>query len=131
MNPPVQQAICELEEAFPGHRIECEPDGDGGAFVRTHDLLFGDAYEPDRGWVVFRILYNYPHVDIYPHYLPPGLARRDGRPLGEAFHQQSVEAGSFQGPATMVSRKSNRWNPSLDNAALKLAKVLDWIQTRP
>ena len=42
-----------------------------------------------------------------------------------------MKLGPFTGAATMVSRKSNRWNPAQDTAALKLAKVLDWIRTRP
>lgn len=131
MNQLVQQAVQEVEAAFPDHAVETAPDGEGGAFVRVSQLSFGDAYEPDHGWVTFRIMYTHPHADIYPHYLPSGLARRDSKPLGEAFHIQNMDLGPFKGPATMVSRRSNRWNPARDTAALKLAKILDWIRSRP
>ncbi len=131
MNDFVSQAVRELEADFPGHRVETHPDGEGGAYVRVHDLPIGDAYEPSRAWVTFRIVYTYPTADIYPHYLPEGLRRRDGRPLGEAFSTPTVDLGPFKGAATMVSRKSKRWNAANDTAAIKLHMVLEWVRNRP
>jgi len=130
MHTAVAQAVVEIEAAFPDHRVEHVPDGEGGAFVRVHELPLGDAYLPCSGWVTFRITHAYPHADIYPHYLPDGLQRRDGKALGEGFHKQQMQLGPFTGAATMVSRKSYRWNPAHDTAAIKLAKLLDWIRTR-
>src|SRR5260221_8645950 len=130
MNPPVRRAIEDLKVAFAGHRVEAVPDGEGGAFVRLHDLEFGDQYVPSSGWITFRITHTYPHADVYPHHLPPGLTRRNEQPLGEAFHAQEINLGPFTGATTTVSRRSNRWNPAHDTAALKLQKVLDWIRTR-
>ena len=83
MHPAVAAAVVEIEAAFLGHRVEHAPDGEGGAFVRVHGLAFGDAYEPGSGWVAFRITHAYPHADIYPHFLPDGLERRDGKGLGK------------------------------------------------
>lgn len=131
MNPPVQEAIRELEAAYPGHRVEAVDDGEGGAFVRVHELLYGPQYKPTVGWVTFRVTHSYPHADIYPHYLPAEVARVTDQPLGEAFHKQDMQLGPFAGASTTVSRRSNRWNPAHDTAALKLQKVLDWIRTRP
>ena len=130
MKPDVQQAIVEIKSEFPGHAVEAHPDGEGGAFVRVNTLSFGPAYKPDVGWVTFRIGFNYPHADVYPHYVLAELERHDGRPLGEAFNKQNMQMGPFTGSATMVSRRSKRWNPAQDTAALKLAKVLDWIRSR-
>lgn len=130
MNPTVVEAVRELEAAFPGHRVESVDDGEGGAFVRVHDLSYGAQYRPAVGWITFRILHSYPHSDVYPHFLPGDVARAEGN-LGEAFNKQDMELGAFKGPATAVSRKSNRWNPAHDTAALKLQKVLDWIRSRP
>jgi hypothetical protein len=131
MHPPVKLAVADLETAFAGHAVEAVSDGEGGAFVRLADLSFGEQYEPSAGWVVFRITHAHPSCDIYPHYLPEALRRRDGKPLGEAFHKQEMKLGPFTGNATMISRRSNKWNPALDTAGLKLAKVLDWIRSRP
>lgn len=131
INPEVDEAIEELKASFTGHTVEAVADGEGGAFIRLHELLFGDQYEPSSGWVVFHILHAYPHAAIYPHYLPPGVKRRDGKPLGEAIHQKDMDLGPFKGGSTMVSRKSNQWNPAADTAAIKLSKVLDWLRERP
>jgi len=130
MKPAVTKAIEDIQSSFASHRVESHEDGEGGAFVRVHDLPFGDSHEPSAGWVTFHIVFTYPAADIYPHYFPAELCRRDGQKLGEAFHKQEMKLGPFIGQATMVSRKSNRWNPAQDTAALKLAKVLDWGRSR-
>ncbi|HEY0512947.1 MAG TPA: hypothetical protein VGH73_13640 [Thermoanaerobaculia bacterium] len=131
MHRVVEQAINEIKAAFPGHTIEAVDDGQGGAFVRAGEVLFGNQYDPSCGWIAFSIGHTYPHADIYPHYLPGVLQRHDNKNLGEGFHKQQMALGPFSGAATMVSRRSNRWNSGIDTAALKLAKVLDWIRSRP
>lgn len=131
MRPVVANAVNEIKAAFATHTVEVVHDGEGGAFVRVGDIVFGGQYVPSSGWVAFRIGHAYPHADIYPHYLPGALRRHDGKPLGEAFHKQPMQLGPFSEAATMVSRRSHRWNPGLDTAVLKLAKVLDWIRSRP
>jgi hypothetical protein len=59
------------------------------------------------------------------------LKRKDGRSLGGGFNLnnqwQTLKATE---PAIMLSRRSNRLNPETDTAALKLAKVLDWIRNQ-
>lgn len=130
MKSAVLEAIDEIKAAFPGHQVEVAEDGDGGAFVRVHDLDYGDQYEPKRGPVTFHIVYTYPNADIYPHVLIGGVARTDKKPLGEGFQQKPMELGPFKGDATMVSRRSNHWDASRDTAAIKLVKVLDWIRSR-
>ncbi|MBI5818282.1 MAG: hypothetical protein HZA88_04780 [Verrucomicrobia bacterium] len=131
MKLEVQQAIEEIRNAFPGVMLEVEPDPEGGAFVKAHDFHLGHQYEQERSWSAFRITFQYPFADIYPHFFLPNLRRKDGKSLGEAFHlnKQWQHPGSVE-PATMVSRKSNRRNPATETAALKLAKVLDWIRSR-
>ncbi|GEM_PF-498096 len=126
----VARAIVEIQEVFPGLTLEVEADADGGAYVKAHALFIGDQYLPKESWCAFRITFQYPYADVYPHYFVPNLARRDGKPLGTAInpnhqwqHLESIE------PATMVSRRSNRLDSSIDTAALKLAKVLTWIRS--
>lgn len=130
MNSEIQRAIEELRSSFASHDVEVIPDDEGGVFVRVHNLVFGDQYAPAAGWVTFRITHTYPHADIYPHHLPPGMTRLNGQPLGEAFHSQEMKLGPFTGLTTTVSRRSNRWNPAQDSAAIKLRKVLDWVASR-
>lgn len=128
MNPAVCEAVTELQAAFPGHKVEAIDDGEGGAFVRVYELDYGTNYSPPSGWVTFRITHAYPHADIYPHHLPAGISRVDGSELGAGVHQQELQMGRFCGPSTMLSRRSPRWDPAVDTAALKLAKVLDWFR---
>lgn len=131
MKLEVEQAIEEIRSAFPGVCLDTEPDADGGAFVTTGELYLGPHYEPQYSWCGFHITFQYPFADIYPHYFHASLRRKDGKPLGEAFHASH----QWQHPArtdasTMVSRRSNHRDPATETAALKLAKVLDWIRTR-
>jgi hypothetical protein len=131
MTAAVQQAIEEIRAAFPGHKTEVEPDTDGGAYVKVHDLALGDKYEPSVSWLAFRITFQYPFADIYPHFCIPTLRRKDGRALGGGFNLNNQwQTPKTSEPAIMLSRRSNRLNPETDTAALKLAKVLDWIRNQ-
>lgn len=131
MTAAVQKAIEEIRNAFAQHSVEAESDGQDGAFVKAHALFIGDQYEPSTSWLAFRITFQYPHADVYPHFCVPGLKRKDGKPLGSEFNLNNTWQTAAKGePATMVSRRSNRLNAATDTASLKLAKVLDWIRTR-
>jgi len=130
MNDTVQLAVEEIRNAYRGHVLEVLPDDEGGAFVKVHDLLLGEQYQPARSWVAFRITFQYPFADIYPHYCMANLARKDGRALGEGFSQNTWKSPAGDEAATMLSRRSNHLNAATDTAALKLAKILDWIKTR-
>jgi hypothetical protein len=131
MKAEIEKAIQEIREAF-GVQLEVEADENGGAFVRARDLFLGTQYEPERSWSAFRITFQYPFTDTYPHFFVACLQRKDGRPLGEGFHSngQVWEHPGGREPATMVSRRSNKRDPSNETAALKLAKVLDWIRSQ-
>ena len=136
MNASVQQAVEEIRNAFPGRPIEAESDEHDGAFVKVYDLHVGDQYEPSQSWIAFRITFQYPHADVYPHFCVAGLKRRDGKPLGNEFNPNHVyqtptkQIPEKSEPATMISRRSNRLNPAIDTAAFKLQKVLDWIRSK-
>jgi hypothetical protein len=131
MTDAVQQAIAEIRAAFPGHKMDVEPDTDGGAYVKVHDLRLGDEYEPPVSWLAFRITFQYPFADIYPHFCIPTLKRKNGRSFGAGFNLSNQwQTPKATESAILLSRRSNRLNPETDAAALKLAKVLDWIRTR-
>jgi hypothetical protein len=130
MNAAVQQAVDEIRNAYPGHKLDVSPEDDGGAFVKVHDLIIGKQYQPESSWVAFRITFQYPFADVYPHYCVANLTRKDGRALGEGFSQNVWKSPAGDEPATMMSRRSNRLDAATDTAALKLAKVLDWMKSR-
>lgn len=130
MNDTVQHAVEEIRNAYRGHALDVLPDDEGGAFVKVHDLLLGEQYQPARSWVAFRITFQCPFADVYPHYCVANLARNDGRALGEGFSQNTWKSPAGDEVATMLSRRSNQLNAVTDTAALKLAKVLDWIKSR-
>ena len=131
MSTAVEQAVEEVRSAFPAHTVDVESDGHDGACVKVHDLCIGEQYEPDISWVAFRITFQYPHADVYPHFCVPGLKRKDGKALGNEFNPNNTwQTPTKSEVATMISRRSNHLNPATDTAALKLAKVLDWVRSR-
>lgn len=128
MNAAVEKAIEEIRAAYPEAVLTTTPDGQGGAYVEIDPIHLGKVYTQETSWIGFHVTFQYPHADVYPHYVRADLSRVDGAALGEAFHLGQA----FQGKAAvMVSRRSNRLNPGTDTALLKLQKVLQWISTRP
>jgi hypothetical protein len=127
MTPEVQAAIKEIQEAYPGHRVEIGEEPQGGANVIVHDLPIGDVFTPNTTWVGFLITFQYPRADVYPHFIDPAVRRTDGRALDGPFQ---VSQNFWGRPATQVSRRSNRWTAAEDTATFKLAKVLDWIRNQ-
>lgn len=126
MTPEVEQAVEELRACFPDAGVEAIGTGDGGAFVRISSIDPGHSYAKRETWIGFMIGHQYPYSDIYPLFVCPHLVRSDGRALGEGFSM-----GSFQGEAALqLSRRSNRLDPSTDTAALKVTKVLEWLQAQ-
>ena len=131
MTAAVQQAIEEIRSAFPGRTVDVESDKEGGAYVKVYDLSVGDQYEPTVSWLAFRITFQYPFADVYPHYCIPCLKRKDSRELGVGFNLNNQwQTPKASEPAILMSRRSNRLNAETDTAAFKLAKVLDWMRSR-
>lgn len=128
MNENVCKAVDEIKAAFPAVVCNASDDGEGGAIVVLEDVHLGDLYDPSASWIGFRITFQYPYADVYPHFVRHDLRRVDGKPLGEAINGGQQFLGR---PAVMLSRKSSRLNPSTDTALLKLQKVLKWISTHP
>jgi len=128
MKSEVEKAIAEIRQAFNGHLIEVETETEGGTYVIVRDLFVGEQYSPNKIWVGFKIGFEYPYADIYPHFVEPNLQRVDGSALASGF--SSAPINWQQRSAIQVSRRSNRWNPAVDSAATKLAKVLEWIKSQ-
>lgn len=124
MTPEVEQAIEEIKDAYPSATLFVEEDQDGGASVIVETVDLGDQYANPETWVGFQITYQYPHSDVYPHFIRADLTRVDGRPLGVGMSPARFR----EREAIQCSRRSNRLDSSVDTAALKMAKVLDWIK---
>ncbi len=125
MTPEVERAIAEIEQTFCGHSIEVQAEAQGGAYVIVHDLPLGEQYLPPASWLGFTISYAYPHADVYPHYLDAGLRRVDGLVQGTGLSVTTWQNRQV----IQVSRRSNRWNATIDTAATKLSKVLEWLKS--
>lgn len=126
MAPDVEVAIAEVRAMFPGHRVEVEPESQGGAHVTVHDLPFGPGFTPQRSWIGFLVPFQYPDTDIYPHFTDAALVRTDGAALDAAFQRIAWQGRA----ATQISRRARSWDPATDTAAVKLRKVLAWIHSR-
>jgi len=131
LKEPVAEALKEIRTSFAAHRVDLEPDGQGGAFVRVYDLSLGKAFNPASSWVGFQITFQYPFADVYPHYVRSDLSRIDGQALAPPLHiNNSFALPSGAIAAVMVSRRSNHRDPLTDTAVVKLAKVLDWLRSQ-
>lgn len=127
LTPEVRQAMDEIAAAFPDAAIDAEADGEGGAYVSVRDVALAPIYRQRETWIGFHITYMYPSADVYPHFVREDLCRADGNPLGGGMSPQHFRSR----PAIQLSRRSNRLNPATDTAALKLQKVLLWLNNRP
>jgi hypothetical protein len=124
----VQKATEEIRASFPDRQIDVEPDGSGGAFVVVHKIPLGAPYAQADTWIGFQITFQYPYADVYPHFTRPDLSRADNKALGDGFGLNA----RFRGKAAVqISRRSNKLNPAIDTASLKLLKVLQWMKARP
>jgi hypothetical protein len=127
LTPKVTEAVEQIRTNFPENALLAREDGQGGALVRMEALPLGTPYAQSETWVGFRVTFQYPYADVYPHFVRPDLSRLDGRALGEA-----ISPSTFDGqPALQISRRSNHLNPAIDTALMKLLKVLDWLRRRP
>ncbi len=126
MTPEVAEAIEEIRSSFLEAALEAREDGEGGAVVLVDPVDPGPQYQQRVTWVGFRITFQYPYADVYPHFVRGDLTRVDGAPLGEG-----TSVTTFEGrPSVQLSRRSNRLNPETDTAAIKLHKVLTWLRSR-
>ena len=126
MKPEVKQAVEELREHFPDAEVMAVGTDDGGAMVTIDPVDPGPAYIQRETWLKFAITFQYPYSDVYPLFVRPDLSRVDGQGHGEG-----IAKGEFDGEsAIQLSRRSNRLNPAIDTAALKVTKVLAWLRAQ-
>jgi hypothetical protein len=128
MNQTVQGAVDQVRGAFPESKIEVQEDGQGGAWVVVDNVAIGETYTTPSTWIGFRVTFQYPNADVYPHFIRSDLLRKDGRPLGDGISGGHTFLGR---PALQLSRRSKRLNPATDTALLKLMKVVQWLAVHP
>ncbi len=126
VKPEVATAIEDIRAKFTSAEVTFHEDGSGGAIVFVEPVDPGPLYQQRETWIGFRIAFQYPYADVYPHFVRGDLTRVDGSSLGEAMTTTKFEGRS----AVQISRRSNRLNPDVDSAALKLEKVLAWLRSR-
>lgn len=123
LKPAVAISISEIRSQFSDSEVTVRADGEGGAYVIVESVPLSSAYVQTDTWIGFRITFQYPDADVYPHFVCSDLLRSDGRPLGEGTGN-----GNFEGRnAVQLSRRSNQLNSATDTALYKLLKVLDWL----
>ena len=126
----VAVAIAELQAAFPASSVRWTEDDDGGAIVTMEGVpLNTEVFVQSETWAGFRITFQYPDADVYPHHVRPDLARKDGRALaGDGLHPNN----NFKGRTSlMLSRITKRHDVRGDTAVRKLMRVLAWLEQCP
>ena len=117
----MQEAIDDLEKAFPGSKCMIREDGQGGAFVILEPISLYGRFEAHTTWLGFKIPFQYPHADIYPLFIGSEIPVTSGQGIqtGQSFEERQ---------AIQLSRRSK--NPAQDGyrkAAVKVGMVLDWL----
>lgn len=126
MTPEVEQAVEELRALFADTEVDAVDTGDGGAIVTVSRVDPGPVFTQRETWLRFAIGFQYPYADIYPLFVRADLTRADGQPHGEG-----IGLAEFDGEnALQLSRRSSRLNPTIDTAALKVTKVLEWLRAQ-
>lgn len=125
MTPEVAAAVDDIKTAFPNVTIEVTEEGDG-VVVLLDPIVLGPSYVHRQTWIGFRITFQYPYSDVYPHFVRGDLSRVDGAGLGEGMSVTTFEGRS----AVQISRRSNQLDPTTDTALIKLHKVLVWLRSR-
>ncbi|MGV4982924.1 hypothetical protein ACVB8X_16325 [Streptomyces sp. NRAIS4] len=120
--PAIAEAVEAVRSHFVGHPVAVRTDGAGGVVVIIEDVPVGSAYVPSVTWLGFQISAAYPDADVYPHYTGV-LTRADGQPHGPAMQQVQWQ----DRPAMQISRRSNRRDAAVDNAALKAERIRRWL----
>jgi hypothetical protein len=124
MTDAVKEAVEEIKLVYSDHPVTVEEEAQGGAYVTVGDLPIGSQYEHEKSSCGFLISFQYPFADIYPHYLDASVVRKDKKP-----HPQGFSVTTWRDKRVLqISRRSNHRDPANDTAALKLAKVLQWVQ---
>lgn len=120
----VEKAIEQLRTAYPDG-VAVREDGEGGAYVIVDPIELGSDFLQTVTWIGFRITFQYPLSDVYPHFVRGDLLRADGTAVVAEGLQPNY---NFEGRAALqISRRSNRLNPRTDTALIKLEKVVSWI----
>ncbi|HKV98628.1 MAG TPA: hypothetical protein VJN96_02330 [Vicinamibacterales bacterium] len=132
LKPAVVEAISQIEARFGADNVQHLEDGSGGAYVVVDGLDLGTTYTNSTrvSWMGFRIGFQYPMADIYPHFVRPDLARVDGRAFGSGVSGPTRFVG-YERDALQLSRRSNRRDAGVETALIKMLKVLDWIRSGP
>lgn len=139
MTPAVEKAIEAIRNQF-GNNVLVAADRDGGAYVIVEGVPIGAPFSQEESWIGFHIPSTSPYADVYPHFVLPGLSRRDGTPLGEGFStgHNFPDQGALKSPGTMpsrpavqISRRSNRRDTAgIETPLHKLLKVIQWLKSR-
>lgn len=130
MKKAVADAIKEVERAFSDAVVTVKEDGEGGAYLQVEPVDLGGAYTVGTRitWIGFKIAFNYPFADLYPHHVRSDLCRVDGNALGEGMGgSQFVPFGI---PSIQLSRRTPEAGWIHQTALIKLIKVIDWAINR-
>jgi hypothetical protein len=125
----VQRAIDQVKAQFPKGLIEVREDGQGGAYLKVDPVDLGQVYTENTrmSWLGFHISFQYPFADVYPHHVRRDLTRADGKPLSAGMGYTRYEG--FGIDSVQLSRRSNHREASLETAAHKAMKVIEWART--
>lgn len=127
MNESVRKAIEEIRTRFVPQEFTVEEDLGGGVFIRFGPVPLGATYVQQETWMAAHLTAQIPYADVYPVFVRGDLTRVDQAALVVPVTGGHVFMGLS---AVQVSRRSNGRDPLVETAALKFAKVMDWLNSQ-
>ncbi|MGE3467036.1 MAG: E2/UBC family protein [Pyrinomonadaceae bacterium] len=100
---------------------------DGSRWVLIHDFPVPAGYNHAKVTAAIRIETGYPAAALDMVYFFPGLHRKDGRPIGNADVQQTLDGKTFQRWSRHRTDK-NPWRPNQDNIGNHIFLIEDWLE---
>jgi hypothetical protein len=126
----VDEAIALLQAEYGDEAVRVVPAGQGGAWVEIASVDLGDTYVQQDTFLAFLLPFNLPGADIYPMFVRPDLARRDGAPLGEGTQVMTTAWNGGSRAVVQLSRRTRHGAFGAQTAPQKVAKVLEWLRTK-
>lgn len=122
-------ALMEVVRAYPDTQYFA--DGQGGAWIEIPEVEVGNLYLRPTSFLICLLPFALPAADVYPMFLDSGLARTDGKALGDGFAKTELSwpGGPSPRPVTQVSRRT-RGDFAAQTPLMKIEKVLEWVRTR-
>ena len=99
---------------------------DGSQWVLIHEFQTHEGYNHSRVTAAIRMETGYPNTELNMVYFLPALARKDGQPIKQTNHTQTIDGKSYQRWSRHRTAQ-NPWRIGEDNLETHVFMIEDWL----